>query len=259
MILVPAIDILGGKVVRLMKGDYGQVTVYNDDPVDQARQFEAAGATRVHIVDLDGARDGAPTNMNVISKMASNTSMEVEVGGGIRNMETFERYLDSGATRLVLGSALVNDPAFCQEAVAKYADCVVAGIDAKDGMVAIEGWREGTDTPAAELVAELKGLGIHELVYTDISRDGMQTGVNAEAYGRLAQAAGFAITASGGIATLDDLRALAALPVPGIDGAITGRAIYEGAFTVEEGVAVCAEASAASTAATSPATAGEGA
>lgn len=245
MILVPAIDILGGRVVRLTQGDYDQVTVYNDDPVEQARVFEAAGAERVHIVDLDGARDGAPTNMNVISKIASNTSMEVEVGGGIRNIETFERYLDSGATRLVLGSALVNDPAFCEQAVSLYGACVVAGIDARDGMVAIEGWREGTGTPAAELVAELKGRGIHELVYTDISRDGMQSGVNAAAYGKLAAAAGFPITASGGIATLDDLRALAALPAPGIEGAIAGRAIYEGAFTVEEGVRVCAEAGAA--------------
>ena len=213
MILVPAIDILGGKVVRLAKGDYTQVTVYSDDPVEKVKEFEAAGAERVHIVDLDGARDGTPTNMNVISKIACQTQMTVEVGGGIRTMETLERYLDSGATRLVLGSTLVTNPEFAREAAKRYSDCIVAGIDAKDGMVAIEGWREG-----------------------------MQTGVDAAAYGRLAQAAGFPITASGGIATLDDLRALGALPVPGIDGVITGRAIYEGAFSVEEGVRVCRQA-----------------
>jgi len=244
MILVPAIDILGGKAVRLKKGDYAQVTVYNDDPVAQAREFEEAGAERIHIVDLDGARDAAPTNMEVISRIARETGVVVEVGGGIRTRETFERYLEAGATRLVLGSALIRNPELADELAADYGDNVVAGIDAKDGMVAIEGWREGTSTPAAELVAELKARGIHELVYTDIARDGMQTGIDAAAYGRLAQAAGFPITASGGIATLDDIAALGALPAGSIDGVITGRAIYEGAFTVAGGVAACKEASA---------------
>lgn len=159
MILVPAIDILDGRAVRLKKGDYAQVTVYNDDAVAQAHLFEEAGAQRIHIVDLDGARDGAPTNMNIIARIAHETNVEVEIGGGIRNMETIERYLDAGATRLVLGSALVRDPEFCEAAVAAHADNIVAGIDAKDGMVAIEGWCEGTSTPAAELVAELQGSG----------------------------------------------------------------------------------------------------
>ena len=241
MILVPAIDILDGKVVRLKKGDYAQVTVYADDPVTKAREFEEAGATRIHIVDLDGARDGAPTNLDLIARIAAQTHMTVEVGGGIRTMETLERYLDCGASRLVLGSALITDPDFARAAAARHAGNIVAGIDAKDGMVAIEGWKEGTSTPAADLVAELKDFGIHELVYTDISRDGMQTGIDAQAYGRLAQAAGFPITASGGIASLADIRALAALPAPGIDGAIVGRALYEGAFSVEEGVRAAKE------------------
>ncbi len=239
MILVPAIDILGGRAVRLKKGDYEQVTVYNEDALAQAKEFERAGAERIHIVDLDGARDGAPTNIDVISAIARECDVEIEIGGGIRTMETLERYLNAGATRLVLGSALVRNPEFCAEAVAAHADNIVAGIDAKDGMVAIEGWREGTSTKAIELVAELKERGIHELVYTDIARDGMQTGIDAEAYGRLAEAAGFAITASGGIATLDDIRALGALPAGSIDGVITGRAIYEKAFTVEEGIEEC--------------------
>ncbi len=239
MILVPAIDILGGRAVRLKKGDYEQVTVYNEDALAQAKEFERAGAERIHIVDLDGARDGAPTNIDVISAIARECDVEIEIGGGIRTMETLERYLNAGATRLVLGSALVRNPEFCAEAVAAHADNIVAGIDAKDGMVAIEGWREGTSTKAVELVAELKERGIHELVYTDIARDGMQTGIDAEAYGRLAEAAGFAITASGGIATLGDIRALGALPAGSIDGVITGRAIYEKAFTVEEGIEEC--------------------
>ena len=243
MILVPAIDILGGRVVRLAKGDYGKVTVYSEDPIAVVRSFEAAGAERVHIVDLDGARDGAPTNIALISRIAASTGMQVEVGGGIRTMDTLQRYLAAGASRLVLGSALIRDRAFAEEAAAAHADAIVAGIDARDGMVAIEGWREGTATPAAELVGELSQLGIHELVYTDISRDGMQTGIDAAAYGALARIAGFPITASGGISTLDDIRALGALPAPGIDGVITGRAIYEGNFTVAEGVAVAKEAS----------------
>lgn len=243
MILVPAIDILDGKVVRLKKGDYSQVTVYGEDPVAMVSEFEEAGASRVHIVDLDGARDGRPTSYAIVKRIVEATSMTVEVGGGIRDMETLERYLDCGATRLVLGSALVSNPDFAREAAQRHADNIVAGIDARDGMVAIEGWRESSSVPAAELVAELKSYGIHELVYTDISRDGTQAGIDAAAYGRLAKAAGFPVTASGGIASLDDIYALGALDAPGIDGVITGRAIYEGAFTVAQGVAACKEAS----------------
>lgn len=239
MILVPAIDILGGRAVRLKKGDYDQITVYNEDPVAQARSFAEAGAERIHIVDLDGARDGSPTNIDIISAIVRDVDIVVEVGGGIRSMETLERYLAVGVQRLVLGSALIRDPEFCACAVERAGEKIVAGVDAKDGMVAIEGWLDGTETPAANLVAELKGRGIVNLVYTDIARDGMQCGIDAEAYGRLAQVAGFPITASGGIATLDDLRALAAQPAPGIEGAIAGRAIYEGAFTVEEGIEAC--------------------
>lgn len=234
MILVPAIDILDGRAVRLKKGDYAQVTVYNEDAVAQARLFENAGAQRIHIVDLDGARDGAPTNIDVISRIARETNVEIEIGGGIRSMETLERYLDAGATRLVLGSALVRDPAFCEAAVAAHADNIVAGIDAKDGMVAIEGWREGTSTPAVDLVAELKDRGIHELVYTDIARDGMQTGIDVAAYRHVAKVAGFPVVASGGISTLDDIRALAAAGEDAIEGAITGRALYEGNFTLAQ-------------------------
>lgn len=237
MILVPAIDILDGRAVRLKKGDYAQVTVYNEDAVAQARLFENAGAQRIHIVDLDGARDGAPTNIDVISRIARETNVEIEIGGGIRSMETLERYLDAGATRLVLGSALVRDPAFCEAAVAAHADNIVAGIDAKDGMVAIEGWREGTSTPAVDLVAELKDRGIHELVYTDIARDGMQTGIDVAAYRHVAEVAGFPVVASGGISTLDDIRALAAVGELAIEGAITGRALYEGNFTLAQALA----------------------
>ena len=246
MILVPAIDILEGRAVRLKKGDYNQVTVYNEDAVAQARAFEQAGAQRVHIVDLDGARDGRATNMELIKRMVAELSCEVEVGGGIRTMEAIERYVDAGVRRIVLGSALVKDRAFAQRAADKYGSVIVAGIDVKDGIVATEGWLDTADgVPADQLVADLEDMGITSLVYTDIARDGMQTGVDAAAYAAMANAhPSVKVTVSGGLAGLDDLRNLVATGAP-LDGAITGRAIYEGNFTVEEGIACIKAAQAA--------------
>ena len=242
MILVPAIDILGGRAVRLKKGDYAQVTVYNEDAVAQAAAFEAAGAERVHIVDLDGARDGAPTNMELIKLMVAQLSCEVEVGGGIRSMEAIQRYVDAGVRRVVLGSALVKDRSFALEAAREFGPVIVAGVDAKDGIVATEGWLDTADgVPQEELIGELEAMGIRHLVYTDIARDGMQTGLDAQAYAAMARAfPGVRVTASGGLASLQDLRNLVATGAP-LDGAITGRAIYEGVFTVEEGIACIRE------------------
>ena len=242
MILVPAIDILGGRAVRLKKGDYAQVTVYNEDAVAQAAAFEAAGAERVHIVDLDGARDGAPTNMELIKRMVAQLSCEVEVGGGIRSMEAIQRYVDAGVRRVVLGSALVKDRSFALEAAREFGPVIVAGVDAKDGIVATEGWLDTADgVPQEELIGELEAMGIRHLVYTDIARDGMQTGLDAQAYAAMARAfPGVRVTASSGLASLQDLRNLVATGAP-LDGAITGRAIYEGVFTVEEGIACIRE------------------
>ena len=242
MILVPAIDILGGRAVRLKKGDYAQVTVYNEDAVAQAAAFEAAGAERVHIVDLDGARDGAPTNMELIKRMVAQLSCEVEVGGGIRSMEAIQRYVDAGVRRVVLGSALVKDRSFALEAAREFGPVIVAGVDAKDGIVATEGWLDTADgVPQEELIGELEAMGIRHLVYTDIARDGMQTGLDAQAYAAMARAfPGVRVTASGGLASLQDLCNLVATGAP-LDGAITGRAIYEGVFTVEEGIACIRE------------------
>ena len=243
MILVPAIDILGGKAVRLKKGDYNQVTVYNEDAVAQAAAFEKSGAERVHIVDLDGARDGAPTNIELIKRMVAELSCEVEVGGGIRSMEAIERYVAAGVRRVVLGSALVKDRAFALQAAKEYGPLIVAGIDAKDGIVACEGWLDTEDgIPAEQLISELAEMGISNLVYTDIARDGMQMGIDAAAYAAIAKSCpGVRVTASGGLATLDDLRNLVACGAD-IDGAITGRALYEGVFTVEEAIACIKEA-----------------
>ena len=245
MILVPAIDILDGKAVRLKKGDYNQVTVYNDDAVAQARAFADAGAERVHIVDLDGARDGAPTNMELIKRMIAQLDCEVEVGGGIRSMGVIERYVQAGVRRVVLGSALVKDRAFAEEAAAKYGSVIVAGVDAKDGIVATEGWLDTADgVPAEQLIADLEAMGITSLVYTDIARDGMQTGIDVQAYVDMANAFGNPVIASGGVASLADIERLAPV-AESIEGVITGRAVYEGTLDVAEGVALCASLTAA--------------
>ena len=242
MYLLPAIDILDGRAVRLAKGNYSQVTVYNDDPVDQARKFEAQGATWIHVVDLDGARTGVPENIAIVERIVRETSLSVEIGGGIRTLETLERLADIGATRLVLGTALVNDPDLARAAV----ECVgggrlTAGIDAKGGEVAVSGWIEGSGVAACDLAREMGKAGFKHIVYTDIARDGMQTGLDVRAYVQMAKAFGHPVIASGGVANVSDIERLAPV-ASSIEGVITGRAIYEGTLTVEEGVAACAAA-----------------
>ncbi|MDR3037457.1 MAG: 1-(5-phosphoribosyl)-5-[(5-phosphoribosylamino)methylideneamino]imidazole-4-carboxamide isomerase [Coriobacteriales bacterium] len=238
MQLLPAIDLLDGKAVRLARGDYDAVTVYNADPVAQARLFADAGAAWIHVVDLDGARTGTPVNSALIERIIDATGLKIEVGGGVRSIQTIEQLAKAGASRVVLGTRLVCDPAFAREAVARFGELICAGVDARAGEVAIEGWREGSGVAVSELVCELKSWGIRHLVYTDIARDGMQTGIDVVAYERIARIAGFAVTASGGISSLDDLRALAALGDGVVEGAIAGRALYEAAFTVQEALAV---------------------
>ena len=212
MYLLPAIDILDGRAVRLAKGDYAQVTVYNDDPVDQARKFEAQGATWIHVVDLDGARTGVSEN------------------------------IDIGAARMVLGTALVNDPELACAAVERVGgDRLTAGIDAKGGEVAVSGWIEGSGVAACDLAREMGKAGFKHIVYTDIARDGMQTGLDVRAYVQMAEAFGHPVIASGGVASVSDIERLAPV-ASSIEGVITGRAVYEGTLTVEEGVAACAAA-----------------
>lgn len=243
MYLLPAIDILDGKAVRLAKGDYDKVTVYNDDPVDQAKRFEDAGATWIHVVDLDGAKSGRPENAAIIERIAGATSLCVEVGGGIRSMETLDRLHDAGATRMVLGTALVSDPDFARAAIEAYGDALAAGIDAKGGEAKVAGWREGSGVDATELARHVASLGYRHLVYTDIARDGMQTGIDPAAYAAMAEAFGHPVIASGGVAGVADIEALA--EVAGcIEGVIAGRAVYEGSLGVAEGVAACAAATA---------------
>lgn len=238
MILFPAIDILGGKAVRLAQGDYDRVTVYNDDPFAQALEFAEQGATWVHVVDLDGARDGVPGNIHVVERIATESGLRVQTGGGIRSLQTMEKLAQAGVSRMVLGTKLVTDRHFVRDAVASFPDGVVAGVDARDGEVQIAGWREGSAVRAGELVAELSGLGIRHLVYTDISRDGMRTGISGDAYRDVAQAAGFPVVVSGGVSTLEDVQTAIDLGPDIVEGVIAGRAIYEGSFSVEAALAL---------------------
>lgn len=245
MYLLPAIDILGGKAVRLAKGDYNQVTVYNDDPVAQARVFEEAGAAWVHVVDLDGARSGVPENIAIVERIVRETSLNVEIGGGIRSLETLKRLADAGAARMVLGTALVNDPELARAAVdAVSGDRLTAGIDAKGGEVAVSGWIEGSGVAATDLARAMSEAGFRHIVYTDITRDGMQTGIDVQAYVDMAAAFGHPVIASGGVASVADIQRLAPVAAS-IEGVITGRAVYEGTLDVAEGVRMCAGLTAA--------------
>ena len=239
MHLLPAIDILDGAAVRLAKGDYAQVTVYNADPVDQAKRFADAGAQWIHVVDLNGAKSGVQENLAIVEAIAAATGLSIENGGGVRDMAAIRRLRDAGVARVVLGTALVADKEFAQQAIEEFGDLLCAGIDARGGEVAIEGWREGAGVPAEELVAEVAQLGFRHLVFTDIARDGMQTGIDAAAYERLSGVFGHPVTASGGVTNMDDLRNLAAV-AGAIEGVITGRAIYEGSLPLEEALEFCA-------------------
>lgn len=241
MYLLPAIDILGGKAVRLRKGDYGQATVYNDDPVAQARSFADQGASWLHVVDLDGARSGLPENLEVVEAIVARTGLSVEVGGGVRSLATVRRLADAGASRIVLGTALVTDGAFARDALAEFGDLLAAGIDSRGGEAAVAGWKEGSGRAALDLARFVGELGFQHLVYTDISRDGMQTGVDPTAHQAVAAAFGRPVIASGGVAGVGDIEALAAVSAC-IEGVIAGRAVYEGALSVAQGVRACAAA-----------------
>jgi len=235
MILYPAIDLVGGKAVRLFKGDYAQMTVYSDDPVSVAKDFQAAGATRMHLVDLEAAKSGIPANAATIRAIAENTDLFLEVGGGIRTMKTLEVYLSLGVDRAILGTAAVTDPDFLKEAVEKYGERVAVGVDLKDGFVAIKGWTETSDLTAESFFAKMEALGVKTVICTDISRDGAMKGTNRELYKKISQKYAIDLIASGGVSSLEDVRALAAMK---LHGAIIGKAYYIGAIDLKEAIEV---------------------
>lgn len=241
MILFPAIDLVDGRVVRLQRGDRSRMDVYSDDPAAVARDFTARGAEWIHVVDLSATfeedEDARAANAAAIRAICEVPGIKVDCGGGVRSIEAVECLADLGVRRIAIGTALVRDPAFAERAAADYGDRVVADVAAMDGVVKVNGWREGAGLTVDELLPRLAGLGYKHLVFTDINRDGMQTGIDVDAYRRVAELFGAPVVASGGITSIDDLRALAAAGSDVIEGAITGRALYEGNFTLEEALA----------------------
>ena len=235
MIIFPAIDLYDGKAVRLYKGDYKNMTVYSEDPLAVARDFEEAGATHVHMVDLEGAKDGTTPNLDIVARVARETALFVEIGGGIRSMETVEKYADAGVRRVILGTAAVNDPDFLRAAVAEYGELISVGADVKDGYIAIKGWLEQSNVTLDEFVSQMQSIGVRHMICTDISRDGAMRGTNLELYRQLSAKYSMDITASGGVSTLEDVRALREME---LYGAIIGKAYYTGDIKLDEALEV---------------------
>ena len=241
MIIYPAIDIRGGRCVRLTEGRFDAETVFADDPAEMALKWAGLGAEFLHLVDLDGALAGEGKNVPVIQRILKSVSIPVQLGGGIRNLETIEKLLELGVTRLILGGAAVKNPELVAEACKKYPGHIAVGIDAKNGEVAIEGWGQGSGVAATELAKKMASFGVETIIYTDISRDGMLSGVNVEATAALARACGVPIIASGGVASLDDIRRVKAVEGDGVQGCIIGKAIYTGAVDLKEALALAKE------------------
>lgn len=235
MKIFPAIDLYEGKAVRLLKGDYNAVTVYSENPLEIAKDFENSGATELHTVDLEGARDGGTPNIEIIKSFVENTKLNVEVGGGIRSMDTVKVYLDAGVRRVILGTAAVTDPEFLKEAVDTYGDKIAVGADIKDGKVAIKGWVEKSEYSTFEFFEMLQEIGVSTVICTDISKDGAMQGTNRALYKELSQRFSVNIIASGGVSSLDDIKALNEMD---LFGAIIGKAYYTGAIKINEALEV---------------------
>lgn len=234
MILYPAIDIRNGKAVRLLRGDYDRETTYDDDPVEAARRWEEGGARWLHVVDLDGARAGEPVNLEHVRRIVAGVGVPVQLGGGLRDSKKVEEAFSSGVERVVLGTAAIRDPEMAAAIAAAHGDRVVVSVDARSGKVAAEGWTEESGLETTEVVAALGARGIRRFVYTPVEVDGSMSGPDLESLGRVAKATEGELIYSGGVGSLDDLRALAALGLDNLTGAIVGRALYERRFTVAE-------------------------
>ena len=235
MLIYPAIDLYEGKAVRLFKGDYAQMTVYSENPVDVAMDFKNAGATHIHLVDLEGAKSGTTPNLDTVCKIKSAANLFCEVGGGIRSMEVVDRYISAGVDRVILGTAAVTNPEFLQEAVKKYGSKIAVGVDIKEGKVAIKGWTEKSELDALDFCESLQKLGVDTLICTDISLDGAMKGTNVPLYKELSQKFNMQIIASGGVSSMDDVARLRQLDMY---GAIIGKAYYTGAINLKEAIEV---------------------
>ena len=233
MIIFPAIDLFEGKAVRLLRGDYSQMTVYSDHPAELGKDFAAQGATHVHLVDLEGARSGNTPNLETVLRIRENAGLFCEIGGGIRNMETVDTYLKAGLERVILGTAAVEDRDFLQKAVEKYREKIAVGVDVRDGFVAVKGWTENSMLRFMDFCKEMEETGVKTLICTDISRDGAMRGTNREMYRELSETLGLQITASGGVSTLEDIESLRKM---NLYGAIIGKAYYTGDINLKKAI-----------------------
>ncbi len=235
MLIFPAIDLYDKKAVRLYKGDYNQMTVYSENPLEVAKGFKAQGAEYIHMVDLEGAKDAATPNFEVVAAVAKESGLRVEIGGGIRDEETVKKYIDAGVMRVILGTAALNDPEFLESVCKKYGDKIAVGADLKDGQVAIKGWLETSNVSGMDFLAKMQNLGVKTVICTDISRDGAMRGTNRELYRELSEKFTMDIVASGGVSTIDDVKALRSM---NLYGAIVGKAIYTGDIDLSEAIEV---------------------
>lgn len=236
MIIFPAIDLRGGKCVRLVQGDFSKETVYSDDVTATALKWQACGAKFLHVVDLDGAKAGSPQNLDAIKKILAAVEIPIEVGGGIRTLDDIDRLLTLGVKRVILGSVAVKNPALVAQAVNRFAEAVVVGIDAKNGFAAIHGWEQSSTVRADDLAKKIVAAGVKTIIYTDISKDGMLSGVDAKIFADLAKSSGAQIVASGGVKSIDDIRALKAVESQGVVGVIVGKAIYSGSLDLSAAI-----------------------
>ena len=239
MNIFPAIDLIGGEAVRLIRGDYGQKTVYSKDPVSVAKGFAACGAKYLHVVDLEGARDGTTPNFETVKALIDESGLLVEIGGGIRSMETVQKYVEAGAYRVILGTAAVTDPAFLDEALAKYGEKIAVGVDIRDGLVAIKGWTEVSSLSCFDFCEQLQNKGVSTVICTDISKDGLLSGTNLDLYKAMAERFSLRITASGGVSSVADVKRLSEM---GLYGAILGKALYTGAIDLKTAIEASGEA-----------------
>ncbi len=231
MNIFPAIDLYDKKAVRLFKGDYNEMTVYSNNPIEIAKDFEKSGAKFIHMVDLEGAKEGTTPNIEIVSQIANETSLFVEIGGGIRSLETVKKYFDAGVDRVILGTAAVTDEAFLKEAIQKYGDKIAVGADVRDGFIAIKGWIEKSELTLEDFLSKMQNIGVKYIICTDISKDGAMRGTNLELYSELSKKYSMNITASGGVSTINDIVELNKL---GLYGAIIGKAYYIGAINLKE-------------------------
>lgn len=235
MIIYPAIDIKDGKCVRLRQGSFKEVTVYFENPLDAARKWKDAGAKYLHVVDLDGARSGSPKNLGIVSGIVKQLGLKVQLGGGIRTLQSIETVLGMGVSRVILGTAAVKDPELVEEAVERFGECIVVGIDARNGRVATDGWEDASGYSAIELAGQMERIGVKTVIYTDIEKDGMLEGPNFEAIRSMKEATGLEVIASGGVAGIHDI---VRLKETGADGVIAGKALYTGALDLAEALEV---------------------